>query len=554
LLAMELPVVGERSPTLQAATDPRPTPLPSPLECGAGSILIRVGDSAIALNADNLLDGTAQVICALILPLSFDLKHLLSVLGIMGALIILAALAWGVSLRRRIRQQTAIIREWLRREAALKKQYFDLFESANDAILILEPEQKIILEANAQACRTYGFTKKELVGMSLKRLIKDVSRGELQIAKLLHDGSCKNFETVHTRSDGREIEVLASASVIDYNGRTAILTINHDITERQQAEEELKFRNVLLATQQEASLDGILVVDENAKVISFNQRYVQMWGIPPEVIEPGSDERTIQVVLDKVEDPEPFLKRVNHLYEHREEISREEIALRDGRTFDRYSAPMFGSEGRCYGRVWYFRDITARKQAEEAVRASEDRYRDLFENANDIIYTVDLDGNLTGLNRATERITGYPRAEALRMNLAQLIVPEQAERALRGLNLAREGGAPPTAEWTIITKDGRRVLLEVTFRVITEGGKPVGIQGIARDITERKRAEDRIRESQRFLEGLLKAIPIRVFWKDRDLNYLGCNALFALDAGIDRPGDIIGKDDYQLGWRDQADS
>jgi PAS domain S-box-containing protein len=282
------------------------------------------------------------------------------------------------------------------------------------------------LEANSKACEVYGFGKERLVGMSLKRITKDVPRGERQIAKLLLDSNYRNFETVHTRSDGCAIEILASASVIEYNGRTAILSINRDITER--------------------------------------------------------------------------------------------------------------------------------KQAEGALRASEDCYRDLFENANDIIYTVDLDGNLTGLNRVTERISGYTRAEALRMNLAQIIVPEKAEQAVRGLNLAREGVAPPTAEWTIITKDGRRVLLEVTFRVITEGGKPVGIQGIARDITERKQAEDRTRESQRFLEGLLKAIPIRVFWKDCDLNYLGCNALFARDAGIDRPEDIIGKDDYQLAWRDQAES
>ena len=427
VVAVELCAVGERSPIQQVAIPERPRPAPLPHRTGgaAESARSRMHGGEFALNTGHLLDGSAQDVTVLALPPSFYLKHIPGILGIMAALM-LAALAWGVSLRRRVRQHTPVIREWLRREAALRKRYFDLFENANDAILILEPEQEIVLEANAQACKTYGFTKEELVGMSLKRITKDVPRGERQIAKLLLDSNYRNFETVHTRSDGCEIEILASASVIEYNGRTAILSINRDITER--------------------------------------------------------------------------------------------------------------------------------KQAEEALRASEDHYRDLFENANDIIYTVDLDGNLTGLNGATETISGYTRAEALRLNLAQIIVPEKAEQAVRGLNLAREGVAPPTAEWTIITKDGRRVLLEVTFRVITEGGKPVGIQGIARDITERKQAEDRIRESQRFLEGLLKAIPIRVFWKDCDLNYLGCNALFARDAGIDRPEDIIGKDDYQLAWRDQAES
>ncbi len=130
------------------------------------------------------------------------------------------------------------------------------------------------------------------------------------------------------------------------------------------ADEELIFRNVILSTQQEASIDGILVVDESNAIISYNQRFVEMWGIPPKLVESKDDEPVLQYVATKPVDPEGFLARVKYLYEHKEEKSHEDIALKDGRVFERYSAPMFGVDERYYGRVWYFRDITDRKRVE----------------------------------------------------------------------------------------------------------------------------------------------------------------------------------------------
>ncbi|MFA5212303.1 MAG: ATP-binding protein, partial [Methanoregula sp.] len=104
------------------------------------------------------------------------------------------------------------------------------------------------------------------------------------------------------------------------------------------------------------------------KVISYNQRFTEIWEIPPEVIASRSDEQLLQSVFSKISNPEEFLTRVQYLYAHREEESREEIRLNDKRTLDRYSAPLIGNDGRYYGRIWYFRNITERKLAEEALR------------------------------------------------------------------------------------------------------------------------------------------------------------------------------------------
>ena len=141
-----------------------------------------------------------------------------------------------------------------------------------------------------------------------------------------------------------------------------------DVTGRKRAEEKLRFHRALLEAQSETSMEGILVVSAEGKIISFNQRYVEMWGIPDEVMALRSSETVLQAIHGKVLDPQGFLARVAYLYEHPGEESRDEILLKDGRTFDRYSSPIGGKYDAYYGRVWYFHDITERKRAEEAQR------------------------------------------------------------------------------------------------------------------------------------------------------------------------------------------
>ncbi len=152
------------------------------------------------------------------------------------------------------------------------------------------------------------------------------------------------------------------------------------------------------------------------------------------------------------------------------------------------------------------RDITERKEAERALRESEARYRDLVENANDIIYTHDLAGNLTSLNRAGEAISGYTQDEILKVNIAQVLPPEHLAR-VRALLTSPDGGkSTARLELEILTKDGRQVPLEIIARFICQNGQAVGVQGIARDITERKRAEAALQEGNRHLEEALAVL------------------------------------------------
>ena len=141
----------------------------------------------------------------------------------------------------------------------------------------------------------------------------------------------------------------------------------------------------------------------------------------------------------------------------------------------------------------------------EREAAMEERHRDLIENANDFIYTHDLDGNYTSFNQAGLKLTGYTREEVLRMKSDQLVAPEHRELAWRMFRQKMDHGGVTTYELDYLARDGGRVPLEVSSRLICENGKPVGIQGIARDVTERRRVEVELRRAKEAAEQASRA-------------------------------------------------
>ena len=183
-----------------------------------------------------------------------------------------------------------------------------------------------------------------------------------------------------------------------------------------------------------------------------------------------------------------------------------EMRIRD-LVFETHLAPLGAEAGPQAGVIGVAMDLTERKRAEEALRESEERYRELFQNANDIIYTHDLEGRFTSMNKAGATVSGYREDEIRTMSIADLMTHEMLEVALEMLRRKLGGQAERTTyDLEIVSKDGEVVPLEVSSRLVLENETPAAIQGIARDISERRKAEKALRDYALELEALNEQI------------------------------------------------
>ncbi|MDD2270632.1 MAG: ATP-binding protein [Desulfuromonadaceae bacterium] len=274
--------------------------------------------------------------------------------------------------------------------------------------------------------------------------------------------------------------------------------------EHKRAEAEVNFKNLILSTQQECTLDGILVVNNMTTIISCNRRFVEMWGIPPELVETGINEPVLQFVAKQPVDEEGFLAQVRHLYEHPEEKSREEFVLKDGRVFDRYSAPMTGPDGAYYGRVWYFSDVTARKHLEEEMNTSRDvakeyaqRLEFALEASNDATWEWNMIDDQCVMNARFYEMMEYAPGE-VDINfdlLMKTIHPDDVYEMEKTLTeLMRDKSCIYAVQCRIVTKTGklRHVMVKGKIVMYDEDGHPIKMAGVITDVTEMKRLSDEV--------------------------------------------------------------
>lgn len=298
-----------------------------------------------------------------------------------------------------------------------------------------------------------------------------------------------------------------------------------EVTDRKLAEEALKHSEERYRNLFENANDIIYIHDLEGNYISINHAAEEIFGY--------SREEALKLNMIQVAAPEYRDLVREKLARKRNGCSAQtvyelECVKKDGtRLTLEVNSTTICKAGEPIAVQGIARDVTERKQAEEALRESENQYRDLFENANDLIYTHDLKGNFTSLNRAGERITGYLREEAVNLNLRDVVAPGslEATRKMTARKLTED--IPTTYEIDIIAKDGRQVSLELSTRLIKEKGVPIGVQGIGRDITERRRTEEALKTSERRFRQLGEGIFHQVWTARPDgrLDYVNARTL-----------------------------
>jgi len=251
-----------------------------------------------------------------------------------------------------------------------------LFNGSHDALMTLDVPDFKFTSVNAAAIKLFGFKEeKELVNLHPWDISpeaqpdgkKSIEKGREMSEAALREGSCY-FEWVHKSFDGREFPCTILLSVLTFGGKKIVQASVRDITDRKKIEDELTRKTEFLEAQKEASLDGLLVVNENGQRVLVNKRLLDLWKVPQNIAEDKNDETLLQYVVSKMNDPRQFLDKVNYLYAHRDEKSRDEIEFKDGMIFDRYSSPVIDKNGKYFGRIWTFRDITELKQAEQELK------------------------------------------------------------------------------------------------------------------------------------------------------------------------------------------
>jgi PAS domain S-box-containing protein len=310
------------------------------------------------------------------------------------------------------------------------------------------------------------------------------------------------------RPDGVVVWIDERATVLtDEKGRPSFLHgVMVDATDSRVAEEQARRAASLLAATLDATADGILVVDLDGKITAFNRRFAEMWQIPKEVIESRDDDRALEHVVDQLNDPEAFLAKVRELYATPSAESFDVLGFLDGRVFERYSAPQM-SEGQPVGRVWSFRDVSQRVQAERDIRQAEERYRVLVERLPAVVYEAVFGFPAPWLyvSPHVERMLGFSPQDFLSDPSFwwDRIHPDDREAVERQEELSRQSGAPLASEYRMIGREGQvRWVRDEAEVVSDDAGRPYLLRGLLLDITERKAAEEALLHSEELVRRL----------------------------------------------------
>jgi PAS domain S-box-containing protein len=362
-----------------------------------------------------------------------------------------------------------------------EQRYRQLVEVSPEAIAV--QSEGCFVYVNPAAIKLWAASSaEELVGKPILDLVHPDYR-ELVTQRIhgIQDGVPSTLSLLrHVRLDGAVIDVEVTAMPFIFRGRPAVQAVIRDVTESLRAREALKQTETRLRTVVGSASLVLFALDQDGVFTLLEGEGLNTLGLKPENV-------IGRPVSEVYRDNPDIIENVSRALAG-EAFSRA-VDVGD-LTFQTRYTPLTNETDGIVGVIGVAVDITDGRKAQQALQNNEQRYRELFENANDLIYTHDLAGNLTSLNRAGEALTGYSREEAIAMNIADVLAPEYVAVARQMMARKTDALAPTVYELEIITKSGQRVRLEVSTRLILQGGKAVGVQGVGRDLTERKRSEE----------------------------------------------------------------
>jgi two-component system cell cycle sensor histidine kinase/response regulator CckA len=441
------------------------------------------------------------------------------------------------------------ITERRKAEAVLKRseEFFRaISENASDIILIAD-KKGTITYASPSVEHILGYKQEELIGKRSLDLIvpEDLQRAIQDFGKAIFTKGVLVPNAFRVRhKDGSERVLEGVGKNLFENASVAGFVMNvRDVTDSKKAEEALRESEERYRSIVENIVDVYYRTDKDGNIAMMSPSGASLlgYGSVDEIIgqnvaeafyaDPKERNKIISEIKDKgyVRDFEVTLKH------------------RDGTPIpvSTSSRLYFREEGEVLGVEGVFRDIRERKKMEIELRESEEKYRSLIETTRDLIYTTDRKGFLTYLNPTIERALGYTHDEWNGKSFAQIVAPECIDAVRDVFRKAMMGESIPVYETDLIRKDGTR--LSVEFNVTTlidREGKLAGRYGIGRDITERKQAQEALREAHRRLDEIIEFLPDATIVIDADSKVIAWNRAIEEMTGVPK-AEMIGKGDYE---------
>ena len=427
--------------------------------------------------------------------------------------------------------------------------YKAVVENSRTGVVIIQ-DQKVAY-ANPRVCEQMGYTRDEVVGTGIWDYVHPDDVPELADAQRRRLAG-EDFPADHVaRALTKSGEVRYfdfRANLIQHRGAPAILLSVLDITDNVRTQEALarserEFRDLV-----EKTSDWVWQVDENIIYTYSSPRSRDLLGYEPEEIvgrspfdlmSPEEADRVKEAFAPVAAKREPFTLLENALIH------------RDGHlvTVETSGEPIFDEEGVFRGYRATDRDISARKAAEELLRKTTTEMEIVFHAFPDVYFWLDEEGRIVSYHAAEDTELYVPPEQFLNKRFDEVLPDEAAREMARAAGKVRKTGSAATTEYPLEI-EGEVHYYEARLLPMADRQTMV----IVRNITERKRSEQALRESREMLRLVMNNIPQSVFWKDTNSVYLGCNENFARAAGVASPEDVVGKTDLDLAWSDQAES
>lgn len=394
-----------------------------------------------------------------------------------------------------------------KRAADALEMFRTLVDRVNDAIEVIDPETGRFLDINEKACSDLGFAREELLSLSYPDVDPETDMATFRANKeRLWDSGALLVESVHRRKDGSTFPVEVNMKWV-WLDRDYIVAVVRDVSERRKSEAALR--------SSEERLRACIDNTPNVAVQWYDETgHVLYWNAASEKIFGWSPAEAVGKTLDEL---------IQTRTEAQEFQQTLELAGRTGKpigpieyTFRRRD----GSQGICLSTLFTIPgpdggkqyvcmdvDLTERKQAEEALRASEHQYAGLVNNIDGIVWESDLaEGRMTFVSFQAQRILGYPVEQWLKEKgfWAAHIHPDDKDLVVAHSLAQRQRGQEHDFEYRMLAADGRVVWIHDFVSVVTEAGQPVKLRGVMVDVTDRKKAEDELRKREEHFRLLIE--------------------------------------------------